>query len=82
MIWQDLNQRRYSVWIYLVNQVSLVNLKDFPLIVLMSKVFKFINVDFMVVRTQISMALKTEQIEEVIINQVIQTRRKLNHLQV
>jgi hypothetical protein len=48
----------------------------------MNMVFKFINVDFMVDKIQTSMALEIELIEEVIINQVIQMRRKLNHLQV
>jgi len=82
MQWQVLNQRRYSVWIcqgYLANHVKQ---KGFQLTSLMSMVFKFINVDSMVVRTQIFMALEIEPIEEDIINQVIQMRKRLNHLQV
>ena len=82
MIWQDLNLKRYSVWIcqgYLKNPVKQ---KAFQPIVLMSMAFKFINADFMVVRIQIFMALEIEQIEEGITSQVIQMRRRLKALQV
>jgi len=48
----------------------------------MSMVFKFINVDFMVHRIQTSMDLGTEQIEVGLTSQVIQMRKRLNHLQV
>ena len=44
--------------------------------------FKSINADFMVDKIQTSMALEIEQIEEGIINQVIQMRRRLKALQV
>jgi len=82
MIWQVLNLRRYSVWICQGCLVNLVKLKDFLLTVLTSMDFKFINADFMELKIQTSMALEIEQIEEVIINQVIQMRKKLNPLQV
>jgi hypothetical protein len=82
MIWQVLNQRRYFVWICQDYLANLVKQKGFQLTSLMSMVFKFINVDSMVVRTQIFMALEIEPIEEDIINQVIQMRKRLNHLQV
>ena len=82
MLWQVLNQRRYSVWIcqdYLANHVKQ---KGFQLISLINKVFKFINVGFMVVKIQTSMALEIEQIEVGLTSQDIQMRRRLNHLQV
>jgi len=82
MIWQVSNLKRYSVWIcqdYLANHVKQ---KAFLLISLISKVFKFINVDFMELRTQTSMALEIERIEVGLTNQVIQMRRRLNLLQV
>ena len=82
MIWQVLNLRRYFAWICQGCLVNLVKQKGFQLTSLMSMVFKFINVDFMVHRTQISMALEIEQIEEVITSQVIQMRKRLNLLQV
>jgi hypothetical protein len=43
--------------------------------------FKSINVGFMELKTQIFMALEIEQIEVGLINQVIQMRIRLNHLQ-
>ena len=82
MIWQDLNLKRYSVWICQGYLVNLVKQKGFQLTSLMSMVSKFINVDFMELKIQTSMALEIEQTEEVIINQVIQMRRRLNLLQV
>ena len=82
MIWQVLNQRRYFVWICQDCLANLVKQKGFQLTSLMSMVFKFINVDSMVVRTQIFMALEIEPIEEDIINQVIQMRIRLKALQV
>ena len=82
MIWQDLNLRRYFVWICQGYLKNLVKQKAFQLIVLMSMAFKFISADFMVVRIQIFMALEIEQIEEGITSQVIQMRRRLKALQV
>jgi hypothetical protein len=82
MIWLVLNLRRYSVWICQGCLVNLVKQKGFQLIALMSMVFKSINVDFMELKIQTSMALEIEQIEEVTINQVIQMRKRLKVLQV
>jgi len=82
MIWQDLNLRRYSVLVCQNYLESHVRQKDFQPIVLTSMDFRFINADFMVDKIQTSMALEIEQIEEVIINQVIQMRRRLKALQV
>ena len=82
MIWQDLNQRRYSVLVCQSYLESHVRLKDFQPIVLTSMDFRFINVDFMVDKIQTSMDLGTEQIEEGITSQVIQMRRRLKALQV
>lgn len=82
MIWQDLNLKRYFVWICQGYLKNLVKQKAFQLIALMSMAFKFISVAFMVVRIQIFMALEIEQIEEVTINQVIQMRKRLKVLQV
>lgn len=82
MIWLVLNLRKYFVWICQGYQANLVKPKGFLPIVLMNMDFKFISVAFMVVRTQIFMALEIEQIEEVTINQVIQMRRRLKVLQV
>ena len=82
MIWQDLNQRRYSVLVCQSYLESHVRQKDFQLIALTSMDFKSINVDFMVDKIQTSMDLGTEQIEEVITSQVIQMRRRLKALQV
>jgi hypothetical protein len=82
MIWQVSNQRRYSVWICQGCLVNLVKQKGFQLTSLMSMVFKFINVDFMVHRIQTSMALEIEQIEVGLTSQVIQMRRRLKALQV
>jgi len=64
---------------YLAN---LVKQKVFLLTSLISKVFRFINVGFMVHRIQTSMASEIEQIEVALISQDIQMRRRLNHLQV
>ena len=82
MIWQDLNLKRYSVQACLSYLESHVRQKGFQPIALTSMDFRFINADFMVVKIQTSMDLGTEQIEEVIINQVIQMRRRLKALQV
>jgi hypothetical protein len=82
MIWQDLNQRRYSVQACLSYLESHVRQKDFQPIALTNMDFRFINVDFMVVRIQTSMALEIELIEEDITSQVIQMRRRLKALQV
>jgi hypothetical protein len=82
MIWLVLNLRRYSVWICQGCLVNLVKQKGFQLIALMNMVFKSINVDFMELKIQTSMALEIEQIEEVTINQVIQMRKRLKVLQV
>ena len=82
IVWLDLKVKRYSVWIcqgYLANHVKQ---KGFQLTSLMSMVFKFINVDFMVHKIQTSMALEIEQIEVGLTSQDIQMRRRLNHLQV
>ena len=82
MIWLVLNLRRYSVWICQGCLVNLVKQKGFQLIALMNMVFKSINVDFMELKIQTSMALEIEQIEEGITSQVIQMRRRLKALQV
>ena len=82
MLWQVLNLKKYSVWICQDYLANLVRQKVFLPIVLISKVFRFTNVDFMVVRIQIFMGLGTEPIEEDITSQVIQMRKRLNHLQV
>ncbi len=82
MIWLVLNLRRYSVWIYQGYLVNLVKQKGFQLIALMNMVSKFINVDFMELKIQISMVLEIEQIEVDIINQDIQMRKRLKVLQV
>ena len=82
MIWQVLNLRKYFVWICQGYQANLVKQKGFQPIALMNMAFKFISVAFMVVRTQIFMALEIEQIEEGITSQVIQMRRRLKALQV
>ena len=82
IVWLDLKVKRYSVWIcqgYLANHVKQ---KGFQLTSLMSMVFKFINVDFMVHKIQTSMALEIEQIEVGLTSQDIQMRRRLNLLQV
>ena len=82
MIWLDLNLRKYFVWICQGYQANLVKQKGFLPIALMNMDFRFINADFMVDRIQTFMALGIELIEEVIISQVIQMRRRLNLLQV
>jgi len=63
MLWQVLNLKRYFVWICQDSQVNHARLKAILLISLISKVFRFINVDFMELRTQTSMGLGTEPIE-------------------
>jgi len=82
MIWQVLNLKRYSAWICQGYLANLVKQKGFQLTSLMSMVFKFINVGFMVVKIQTSMALGIEQTEEVTTSQVIQMRIRLKALQV
>ena len=82
MIWQDLNQRRYSVLVCQSYLESHVRQKGFQPIALTSMDSRFINVDFMVDKIQTSMDLGTEQIEEGITSQVIQMRRRLKALQV
>ena len=82
MIWQDLNQRRYSVLVCQSYLESHVRLKGFQPIALTSMDFRFINADFMVDKIQTSMDLEIEQIEEDITSQVIQMRRRLKALQV
>jgi len=82
MIWQVLNLKRYFVLVYQSYLAKIVRLKGFLLIASMNMDFKSINADFMVDKIQTSMALEIEQIEEVIINQVIQMRRRLKALQV
>ena len=82
MIWQVLNQRKYSVQVCQSYLESHVRQKDFQPIVLTSMDFKSINVDFMVDKIQTFMDLEIELIEEVIISQVIQMRRRLKALQV
>lgn len=82
MLWQVLKVKRYFVWICQDYLANLVKQKGFQLTSLMSMVFKFINVDFMVVRIQISMALEIEQIGVGLTSQVIQMRKRLNLLQV
>jgi len=82
MLWQDLNLRRYFVWICQDYLANLVKQKGFQLISLISKVFRFINVGFMVDRIQTSMVLGIELIEVGLTSQDIQMRKRLNHLQV
>jgi len=82
MLWQDLKVKRYFAWICQDYLANLVKQKAFQLTSLMSMVFKFTNVDFMVHRTQTSMALEIEQIEVGLTSQDIQMKRRLNHLQV
>jgi hypothetical protein len=82
MIWQVSNLKRSIAWVSQSYLANLVRQKVFLPIALISKVFRFINVDFMVVRIQIFMGLGTEPIEEDITSQVIQMRKRLNHLQV
>ena len=82
MIWQVLNLKRYFVLVCQSYQAKIVKLKGFLLIASMNMDFKSINADFMVDKIQTSMALGTEQIEEVITSQVIQMRRRLKALQV
>ncbi len=82
MIWQVLNLKRYFVLVCQSYLAKIVRLKGFLLIASMNMDFKSINVDFMVDKIQTSMDLEIEQIEEVIINQVIQMRRRLKALQV
>ena len=82
MLWQDLNQRRYSVQVCQSYLESHVRQKDFLPTVLTSMDFKSINVDFMVDKIQTSMDLEIELIEEGITSQVIQMRRRLKALQV
>ena len=82
VVWLDSKVKRYSVWICQDYLANLVRQKVFLPIALISKVFRFTNVDFMVVKTQIFMGLGTELIEEDITSQVIQMRKRLNHLQV
>jgi len=82
MLWQDLKVKRYFVWICQDYLANLVKQKGFQLTSLMSMVFKFINVGFMVVKIQTSMALEIELIEVGLTSQDIQMRRRLNHLQV
>ena len=82
MLWLVLNLKRYSVQVCQSYLESHVRQKGFQQIALTNRDFKSINVDFMVDKIQTSMALEIEQIEEVIINQVIQMRRRLKALQV
>ena len=82
MIWQVLNLKKYSVQVCQNYLANLVKPKGFQPIALTNMDFRFINVDFMVVRIQTSMDLGTEQIEEGITSQVIQMRRRLKALQV
>ena len=82
IVWLDLKVKRYSAWICQGYLANLVKQKGFQLTSLMSMVFKFINVGFMVDRIQTSMALGIEQIEVGLTSQDIQMRRRLNHLQV
>jgi hypothetical protein len=82
MIWQVLNLRRYFVQACLSYLESHVRQKDFQPIALISMDFKSINADFMVDKIQTSMDLEIELIEEDIISQVIQMRKRLKALQV
>jgi hypothetical protein len=82
MIWQDSNLKRYSVLVCLSYLESHVRQKGFQPIALTSMDFRSINVDFMVVRIQTSMASEIELIEEGITSQVIQMIRRLKALQV
>jgi len=82
MIWQDLNLKRYSVQACLSYLESHVRQKGFQPIALTNRDFKFLNADTTDRRTQISMALEIEQIEEDITSQVIQMRKRLKALQV
>jgi len=63
VVWLVLNLKRSFVLAYQNYQGKIVKPKDFQLTSLISMVSKFINVDFMVHRTQTSMALEIEQIE-------------------
>ena len=82
MIWLDLNLRKYFVWICQGYLKNLVKQKGFLPIASMNMDFRFINADFMVDRIQTFMALGIELIEEDIISQIIQMRRRLKALQV
>jgi hypothetical protein len=82
MIWQVLNQRRYSVLVCQSYLEKIVRLKGFQPIALTNMDFRFINADFMVDKIQTSMDLGIEQIEEATTSQVIQMRRRLKALQV
>jgi hypothetical protein len=82
MIWQVLNLKRYFVLVCQSYLESHVRQKGFQPIVLTNMDFRSINVDFMVVRIQTSMASEIELIEEVITNLIIQMRRRLKALQV
>ena len=82
VVWLVLNLKRSFVLAYQNYQVKIVKPKGFQLTSLISMVFKFINVGFMVHRTQTSMALEIEQIEVGLTSQDIQMRRRLNLLQV
>ena len=68
MIWLVLNLRKYFAWVYQSYLVNHVRLKDIQLIVLISMVFKSINVDIMVDRTLRSLALEIELTEVAIIS--------------
>jgi hypothetical protein len=68
MIWQDLNQRRSFAWEFQSYPESHVELRDFLPIVLMSMGFNHLSADTMAHKTQTSLALEIEQIEEAIIN--------------
>ena len=82
MIWLGLNLKRSSVQVCQSYLESHVRQKDFQPIALTNMDFKFLNADTTDRRTQISMALEIEQIEEDITSQVIQMRRRLKALQV
>ena len=82
IVWLDSKVKRSFAWICQDYLANLVKQKGFQLTSLMSMVFKFINVDFMVDKIQTSMALEIEQIEVALTSQDIQMRRRLNHLQV
>ena len=60
MIWQDLNLRRYSVWVCQGYQASIVRLKATLQIALQKKEFRNTYVVFMVVRILITLVLGIE----------------------
>jgi hypothetical protein len=82
MIWLDLNLRRSFAWVFQSSPESHVRLKDSQLIALINTTYRFLNAGTTARRTPRFSALEIELIEEDIINQVIQMKKRLNLLQV